>query len=361
MSGLTQSNLVDFDALALEQDEKRRSELARHVAMLFSRTSERCTDEQIAIYDDVMVRLSAMIEQEARAYLAQSLSTLRRAPERTVLKLAKDDIQVAEPLLKSSTVLRDLDLQDIASNQSNEHRLAIAQRTILPESVTNVLVAEGDLPVKRSVAANAGAQLSDASVEKLIETAADDEVLQLAIGEREDLVEGQIKQLIEIASEKVKIHLLESGRMEEAGRLSQAAGVAASKLGNEFWLGRYDFETAEGKVYGIAREGQLGEHHLRQFAEEDRFPEAVAAFSVMARLGAEEARHWMVREDTDPFIVAAKSIGLSFMTVRALLKIGPWRYRLSQVRREHALELFQRLSLKEATRLFSIWEKQQVS
>ncbi|MDX5594003.1 DUF2336 domain-containing protein [Pseudovibrio sp. SPO723] len=355
MSVMTKSNLVDFDALAAEKDEKRRSELARHVAFLFSRTSERCSDEQIAIYDDVMVRLSSMIEQQARAYLSECLAELRRAPEQTIRLLAEDHIEVAAPILKSSTVLRDLDLQNIANKATNDHRLAIAQRSILPESVTSILVSKGDTPVKRTVAANAGAQLSHDSVDDLIGDAESDELLQQALGNREDLVESQIQQLIEVASEEVKIQLLQKGRMEEAGRLSQAANVAASKLSNEFWLGRYDFETAEGKVYAIAREGRLGEHQLRQFAEEDRFPEAVAAFSVLARLGAEEARHWMVRPDTEPFIIASKSIGLSLMTVRALLAIGPWRYRLSKVKREHALELFQQLSLKEATRMFSIW------
>ena len=67
---MANTELVNFEALALEDDMSRRNDLARNVATLFSFTSETCSDEQIETYDHVLVRLADMVEAQARAFIA---------------------------------------------------------------------------------------------------------------------------------------------------------------------------------------------------------------------------------------------------------------------------------------------------
>ncbi|MDN3719832.1 hypothetical protein QW131_13230 [Roseibium salinum] len=105
---------MNFSELTGEAGSARRAELARHVATLFALTSDRCSDEQVDIYDSVLLRLVDMVEAEVRRYVADQMASLRRGPEETIRRLADDDIEVAEPILLRSTVLRDADLIRIA-------------------------------------------------------------------------------------------------------------------------------------------------------------------------------------------------------------------------------------------------------
>ncbi len=356
MSKALNTELVNFEALARDDDSARRGELARHVATLFSLTSETCSDEQIDIYDSVLSRLIDMVEEEARCFVAGRLAKLRRAPENTTRKLAQDCIAVARPILEHSTLLRDLDLVEIVEQKNDDHRYAIAGREVLSELVTDALVNKGGARVKRRVAANEGASFSDTGVMRLIEAANADEELQLALGSRVDLADEHIMALVSIASERVRVRLIEANDRIGAARLPQATRLAARRMSNDFWLSRYDFETAMGRVLTIARSEGIDERTLRRFAAEDRFPEAVAAFAMLADIGLEEAKHWMVRPDTDPFLIVAKASGFSTMTIQALLKIGPWRYRLTSEARAEAYARYDNLKIAAARSMLAQWQ-----
>jgi len=81
--------------------------LAR-VADLFMAGSRRYSDEQIALFDDVLLRLAAEIEMHARAKLAQQLAYVDNAPPKLIRSFAFDDsIDVARPVLARSARLSD--------------------------------------------------------------------------------------------------------------------------------------------------------------------------------------------------------------------------------------------------------------
>ncbi|ODN70064.1 hypothetical protein [Methylobrevis pamukkalensis] len=110
---MIESNLIDFKSLDRDPTPNRRDELMRSVASLFAVTSENCTLEQIEIYDQVLSRLADMVETEARAFAAAKIAPLRRAPEDTIRRFARDEIEVARVVLAKSPVLTDHDLLDI--------------------------------------------------------------------------------------------------------------------------------------------------------------------------------------------------------------------------------------------------------
>src|SRR5580658_3758486 len=81
----------------------RRSEMVRKVTDLFLGRSDELTAEDLTIFDDVILRLAAEIEQQARALLARRLAPIRNAPPRIIRVLAFDDsIDVAGPVLAQS-------------------------------------------------------------------------------------------------------------------------------------------------------------------------------------------------------------------------------------------------------------------
>jgi len=357
MTEALKTELVNFSELTGEAGSARRAELARHVATLFALTSDRCSDEQVDIYDSVLLRLVDMVEGEVRRYVAEQMASLRRGPEETIRRLADDEIEVAEPILLRSTVLRDTDLIKIAEKRGNAHRFAIAQREVLSEELTDVLVRQGDLKVKRKVAGNDGASLSNASIMALISDAASDATLQLSLSERGDLAEAHIASLVSVASEEVRRKLHAQGRGHEAERVEEAADIAAQRMSNQYWLGRYDFETARSRILLLAKRGMVNEAALRRFASEDRFAEAVATFAWLVRCGVEEVSHWMVRPDPEPFVILAKASGFSSITVGSLLGIGPWRHRLTPEARSEAMAAFERMTIAEAKRKMAHWNQ----
>src|SRR5215813_8371566 len=77
--------------------------MMQRVADLFMAGSRRYSDRQIALFDDVLLRLAAEIEMHARAKLALRLAYEDKAPPRLMRALAFDDaIDVARPVLSFS-------------------------------------------------------------------------------------------------------------------------------------------------------------------------------------------------------------------------------------------------------------------
>src|SRR5262249_29673553 len=130
--------VLNGDSNILERDQ-----LFRNMAQLYSYVSDRCDDEQVAQYDEVLCQLAELVEVEARTHVAKLLPPLERAAGNVVSKLANDEIDVAAPLLEFSNVLSDDDLIEIASKQSEAHRVAIAGRNNVPERVGDAIVEHG--------------------------------------------------------------------------------------------------------------------------------------------------------------------------------------------------------------------------
>ena len=87
------------DALSSSSPEKRLATL-RRVTDLFLNEASRLNEQQIAVFDDVLVHLAQRIELKARVELSTVLAPLPNAPIAVVRRLASDDeIAVAHPVL----------------------------------------------------------------------------------------------------------------------------------------------------------------------------------------------------------------------------------------------------------------------
>jgi uncharacterized protein (DUF2336 family) len=87
---------------------KHRLKVIDRITDLFAAGSRSYSYEQISLFDDVLRRLSADIEVEARAKLAQRLAGMGSAPPKLVRSLAFDaEIAVAGPVLVPSEQLTD--------------------------------------------------------------------------------------------------------------------------------------------------------------------------------------------------------------------------------------------------------------
>src|SRR4030088_3445814 len=122
----------------------RRMEVLQRITDLFVHNASNFTEEQISVFDDVMVRLVREIENLALVELSRRLAPIPNAPGGLIRRLAWDDaVEVAGPVLAKSDRLTDGELIELAKTKSQMHLARIASRPALVEAVTDVLVETG--------------------------------------------------------------------------------------------------------------------------------------------------------------------------------------------------------------------------
>lgn len=100
-------------------------------------------------------------EPLARGVLADVLKRMTNLPHDIVLSLARDEAQVARPILRTSPLLDDEDLVEIAREGTRAHRLAIAERDDLSARVAQALCEPRDPSVIKALLANESAALPE--------------------------------------------------------------------------------------------------------------------------------------------------------------------------------------------------------
>lgn len=322
------------------------NQLALKLAELFAAKSETCSVSFMSEMDTNMSQLMKKIETEVRIEVAKQLSELRRAPEKTVVVLANDDPDVAEPILTKSTVISSEEIIKIARNKGKRHQMAIAKRELLPSSVSDVLIEFGDRDVKVEVASNRTADISGEGFKKLLEAAKGDQAMQEALSERHDMCDEDIFTLISIAVVAIRRKMIARGDLDNLSNLSDASRKMAEELANEFWLNQYDFETSYELLEQVSRERLITEQDIRTACMAENFADAVAAFTIFTRTDLERAKNLLTKIDPEPFAEAAKKAKLQIATVTVLLKTGPWKRRLTDDVREAVLKDYQRTALR---------------
>src|SRR3984893_2238364 len=192
------SLIPGLDEIIKHGDPKRRAAAARRIAELFLTGAANFRSDHVDLFDNVLIDLVPHTELAARTDLAERLSVLANAPRALVGQLAREnEISIAGPLLRRSSVIDEQALIEIARLKGQGHLLAMSERSTLSSGVTDVIVRRGDREVVRRAAGNAGALFSETGYSVLIKRASQDSVLTLAVGQREDLSEPQLKDLLE--------------------------------------------------------------------------------------------------------------------------------------------------------------------
>src|SRR6202051_1931105 len=145
-SAATSESLLDELQTALAHGTvARRVETLRRVTDLFIDGAVDYSSEQIGLFDDVFQCLMRLIENSAKALLANRLASIDTAPPLTIRALAFDDlIEVAAPVLSRSERLDEEDLVRTARKKSPGDLYAISTRKSLSGGVTDVLILRGD-------------------------------------------------------------------------------------------------------------------------------------------------------------------------------------------------------------------------
>lgn len=304
-------------------------ETARRVTDLFLSSAGSFSDEQIALFDDVLerlirtVELRAIADMGARVALAEisaQLAPIAQAPPSVIRRLANnDEIRIAGPVLQESARLDDGELVKIASTKGEPHLLAVAGRWWLKEIVTDALLARRYPSVSRRVAANPGARVSGKGFAVIVGQAESDPELAVSVGVRVDLPSELRRQLLRSATDAVRTRLLSRAPPHLFEEIQSA--IAAVTIGVEREMsGVRDFEGAKRAIANLKASGQLDEAALFGFARQRRYEETVAALAALSGSTVEVIRPLMQSLREDGLLVPCKAAQLGWETTVAVLE-----------------------------------------
>jgi uncharacterized protein (DUF2336 family) len=188
MAHESQSLIAELDATLHKASSSQHGTILRRVTDLLVAGAARFSCDHVAIFDDVLGRLVGKAERSALIELSGRLASIDNAPANVIDCLARhDDIAIAGPILHKSTTLEEQSLTEIARVKSEGHLSAIAGRTWIGESTTDVLMSRCSSETARKLADNNGARFSEVGFVKLINRAKSDKSLAAAIQGRTDL------------------------------------------------------------------------------------------------------------------------------------------------------------------------------
>jgi uncharacterized protein (DUF2336 family) len=171
MTSYERSLFDELDEVLRIGSSDKRVDMLRRVTDLFLSDADRLNDQQIGVFDQVLVHLINRIETRTLAEISARLAPVENAPLDVTLRLAQHEaIAVAGPVLTNSTRLTTRDLVEIAQTRGQDHLLAISGRARIAADVTDVLLNRGNRAVKHTVAANSGAKLSESGFAALLST-----------------------------------------------------------------------------------------------------------------------------------------------------------------------------------------------
>ena len=131
--------LEGLDSLARRDGVDIRPTLVRVLTDLYMQKAAHAAEEE-RHYTELALRLIDAVDVATRATVARKLSAYPGAPLAVMRRLARDVIEVAEPVLTQSRVLTDAELAAIVTDFGLAHAAAIARRhaKALPPQDTDV-------------------------------------------------------------------------------------------------------------------------------------------------------------------------------------------------------------------------------
>lgn len=317
------TKLTSKDLLILAQDKSfsARNELVENISDLFLSPEGRLNEHERALMNDVLLKLIKTVEKSVRKELSKRLATIEDVSPELAAKLANETIDIAEPMLLKSGVLKDEQLIEIVRERSEAHRMTIAIRAHVSEEVSSELIENGSEDVIEALISNENAQLSDLSVKYLVAESKNVDRFQEPLLNREDLPVDLAYRMYWWVSAALRRKIIlefevDGTQIDDA--IEMATKAALKSHDNDDGIMR----TALNLAREMARRGDLNITFLRSCLRQEKINLFIAGLSEMTGLDVKIV--WRaIRERTgESFAIISKSLEIdrdSFATLFLLV------------------------------------------
>jgi uncharacterized protein (DUF2336 family) len=348
MSILGSSIMGELDAALKSGSEPRKTEMLARIADVFIAGASRYSEEQLRLFDDIMLRLIDAVGSSARAVLAVKLAPIANAPSGVIHALAFDhDIEVAGPVLTESARLQEQALLASAKTKSLRHLLAIARRQDLGEALSDVLIERGDRKLNLSIAGNSSARISEFGFRLLVKWATGDDELAALVGMRADIPRPHFLVLLENASRPVRARLAAANPQTTSAAERMVSEIVGANEGSA------RLAAARVRLERQHRLGRLTETEIAQFAGDRKLEETAVALAIVCDMPTDIVERALIDQNSELALILAKVAGLSPRSTRAILALrGPER---SSQDMDQALDSYDRLPADTARRVLGFF------
>jgi hypothetical protein len=151
----------DIDTMVTARPPAECGRLFQRLANLYEDFARRSDEGQLAVFDDVFLRLLPGCDHETLLSVIRHWARADHAPRRTLIRLALHPAQeFCIPVLVHAKQFDADDLLHIAEQASETQLLFLATRAGLPAIVSDYLLVNGSLQVRDVLVANQSAQFS---------------------------------------------------------------------------------------------------------------------------------------------------------------------------------------------------------
>lgn len=303
------SRLPDLIALAREPSSEKRRALLRELSDHFFGAAQR-TEAETALYGAVLADLTDAMEVAVRAELAERFATSAEAPIQLIRRLANDEAEVAEPVLRGSPVLTEADLIQVIRSRGQAHMRAVSQRAEVSEAVSDAIVERGDDETLGTLLRNDGAHLSRAASEAAVERARANPALHAAAVERTALPADLLNEMYFVVETRLRQRILEQNARMDPALLEAALAAGRTRVATDDGALPPDYAESLAYVEELRAANQLTPPVLARFLRSGGRTSFLIALAQLADIDFHTARQIIERRELDALAVVCKAADL---------------------------------------------------
>ncbi len=311
----------DLLRLAQEKSVSARNELVENISDLFLSPEGRLNEHERALMNDVLLKLVGSVEKTVKKELSKRLATIDGVSPELAAKLANDSIEIAEPILTRSGVLKDEQLIEIIRNRTESHRMAIAIRSHVSEDVSGELIEHGGEDVVEALIRNDNAELSELSVAYLVAESRNVDRFQEPLLNRQDLPTELAYRMYWWVSAALRRKIVTEFDVDVV-MIDDAIELATKKVIHDHQSLDSVMRSALKLAREMANKGQLNITFLKNCLRQEKINLFVAGLCEMTGLDVKIVWRTIRERTGESFAIVAKSLEIdrdSFATFFLLL------------------------------------------
>jgi len=306
---LVSPELQELLLLAREKSSEARSQLVENITDLFLSDSGRLSEHERALMSDILGKLVSQVEAEIRKELSHVLATLNLDLPEIVSLLSKDDVEIARPLLEHSGLLKDPDLVEVIRMRTDEHRMIIAMRDEVSETVSNALIEYGGEDVIEALLNNHDSHLTKRAMEYLVAESRRVDRFQEPLLNRSDLPGDLAYRMYWWVSAALRKKILSDYKVDPVA-FEHAVKRATQTVIVDCESDQSAYIRAQKLVRRMMENGELTIQFLINALRQQRVAVFVAGLAELSSISFRVA--WQIFSDKsgESFAVLAKAIGV---------------------------------------------------
>lgn len=356
---MTGDNLKKLQELAQETSSEKRRELMREITDLFFSNQSTVSVTESEHIGHILSAVSAEMDKEVRKELAHRFAPEKNTPLQLLRKLANDEIDIAEPVLRNSPALPDGELQHVISQGSQEHMRAISRRQYISQVVTKDLVHAGDDETLVTLAGNQGAEFDRASMETMVDRSEHIPALQSPLVERKDLPPDLMNEMYDFAESKVRKRITErNSEISEAELAAALREARARKMPTEPERPA-GWRDAFLDMQNLQKSGNLDARKLVHLERSNERMKFIHGLSLLSHIDYDTIQRILARSDIEALALICRSLQFEqpvFVTL-AVLTDKSGEYDMSKTNELGAI--YDAVPVSMAQRTVRFWQMRQ--